>query len=41
MKLSLKAGIKLDSQTKGPIVYDNLETSVEGIFACDNVFSST
>ena len=36
-ELSLKAGIKLDSKTKGPIVYDNLETSVEGIFACGNV----
>jgi NADPH-dependent 2,4-dienoyl-CoA reductase/sulfur reductase-like enzyme len=36
-ELSTKAGIELDWRTKGPIVYDNLETDVEGIFACGNV----
>ena len=36
-ELSIKAGIKLDPRTKGPIIYDNLETSVNGIFACGNV----
>lgn len=36
-ELSKKAGIVLDKRTKGPMVKDNLETSVEGIFACGNV----
>lgn len=36
-ELSQNAEIEIDPRTKGPIVYDNLETSVEGIFACGNV----
>ncbi len=36
-ELSKKAGIVLDRRTKGPMVKDNLETSVDGIFACGNV----
>lgn len=36
-ELSKKAGILLDKRTKGPIVDNNLETSVDGIFACGNV----
>ena len=36
-ELSTKAGVELDPATKGPVVSDNLETSVEGIFACGNV----
>lgn len=36
-ELSKKAGIELDRRTKGPVVYDNLETDREGIFACGNV----
>ena len=36
-ELSQNAGIEIDPRTKGPIVYDNLETSVAGIFACGNV----
>lgn len=36
-ELSRNAGIRLDSKTKGPLVRDNLETSIEGIFACGNV----
>lgn len=36
-ELSRKAGITLDSITQGAIVNENLETSVEGIFACGNV----
>ena len=36
-ELSTKAGIQLDRRTKGAIVKDNLETSIEGIFACGNV----
>lgn len=36
-ELSRNAGILLDDKTKGPIVYENRETSVPGIFACGNV----
>lgn len=36
-ELSLKAGVKLDERTKGPIVDENLQTSVEGIYAAGNV----
>lgn len=35
--LSEMAGIKLEKKTNGPIVNDNLETSIPGIFACGNV----
>ncbi len=35
--LSQKAGVGFDSKTKGAEVFDNLETSVSGIFACGNV----
>ena len=36
-ELSKSAGIELDPRTKGPLVWENMETSVEGIFACGNV----
>ena len=36
-ELSLKAGVELDNNTKGPIVDENYETSVEGIFVAGNV----
>jgi NADPH-dependent 2,4-dienoyl-CoA reductase/sulfur reductase-like enzyme len=36
-ELSKEAGIKLDPRTKGPVVYENMETSIPGIFACGNV----
>ncbi|HEX3017409.1 MAG TPA: FAD-dependent oxidoreductase [Caproicibacter sp.] len=36
-ELSRKAGIQLDPRTKGPVVYENMETSIPGIFACGNV----
>ena len=36
-ELSLKAGVKLDSNTKGPIIDENYQTSVEGIFVAGNV----
>ncbi len=36
-ELSQRAGVKLDGVTGGPVVYDNLSTSIEGIFACGNV----
>lgn len=36
-ELSLSAGVELDSRTKGPIVDENYETNVRGVFACGNV----
>lgn len=36
-ELSLLAGVELDPVTKGPIVDENYQTSVEGIFAAGNV----
>lgn len=36
-ELSKEAGISLDPRTKGPVVYENMETSIPGIFACGNV----
>ena len=36
-ELSKSAGITLSRITNGPVVSDNLETSVPGIFACGNV----
>ena len=36
-ELSKSAGIELNPITSGPIVGDNLETNVDGIFACGNV----
>ena len=36
-ELSKLANVELSTITNGPIVYDNLETSVDGIFACGNV----
>lgn len=36
-ELSRKAGIAIDSKTKGPVVDENRQTSCEGIFACGNV----
>ena len=36
-ELTGEAGIKLDPVTRGPIVNENRETEVEGIFACGNV----
>ncbi len=35
--LSKKAGVIFDPMTKGARVFENLETNVEGIFACGNV----
>ena len=35
-ELSKNASIDIDPKTKGAVVYDNLETNVEGIFACGN-----
>lgn len=36
-ELSRQAGIQLDPRTKGPTVYENMETSLPGVFACGNV----
>jgi NADPH-dependent 2,4-dienoyl-CoA reductase/sulfur reductase-like enzyme len=36
-ELSKSAGVSLNPVTSGPIVGDNLETNISGIFACGNV----
>ena len=36
-ELSKGAGIQLDPNTGGPVVDENMETSIEGVFACGNV----
>ena len=36
-ELSRAAGIEMDTRTNGPVVYENMETSIPGIFACGNV----
>ncbi len=36
-ELSHTAGVELDPKTKGAVVFENMETSVHGIFACGNV----
>lgn len=36
-ELSREAGIDLDHRTNGPVVYENMQTSIEGVFACGNV----
>lgn len=35
--LSEAAGIQIDKKTKGPIVNESYQTSIDGIFACGNV----
>ncbi len=36
-ELSREAGVEIDNRTSGPVVFENSETSSEGIFACGNV----
>lgn len=36
-ELSQGAGVEMDMRTKGPVVYENMETSIPGVFACGNV----
>ena len=36
-ELSKDLGVEMDSRTHGPIVYENMETSMEGVFASGNV----
>ncbi|HIU34702.1 MAG TPA: FAD-dependent oxidoreductase [Candidatus Pullichristensenella excrementigallinarum] len=36
-ELTRQAGIEIDPRTNGAVVYENMETSIPGIFACGNV----
>ena len=36
-ELTRQAGIGIDRRTKGAVVYENMETSIPGVFACGNV----
>lgn len=36
-ELTRQAGIRIDPHTKGAYVYENMETSMPGVFACGNV----
>ena len=36
-ELSAAAGVQLDPRTNGPVVWENMETSIPGVFACGNV----
>ncbi len=36
-ELTQNADIPLDNRTKGPMVYENMQTMTDGIFACGNV----
>lgn len=36
-ELSKAAGVRIDPRTKGPVVFENMETSLPGVFACGNV----
>jgi hypothetical protein len=36
-ELSRNAGIEIDPKTSGPVFYENMETSIPGLFACGNV----
>ncbi len=36
-EITRAAGIEMDGRTNGAVVYENMETSAEGIFACGNV----
>ncbi len=36
-ELTRSASIEIDRRTNGPVVYENMETSAPGVFACGNV----
>jgi Thioredoxin reductase len=36
-ELTKSAGIEIDRRTNGPVVHENMETQMEGVFACGNV----
>ena len=36
-ELTRQAGVEMDRRTNGAVVYENMETSIPGVFACGNV----
>ena len=36
-ELSRQAGVEIDPRTNGPVVWQDMETSIPGVFACGNV----
>lgn len=36
-ELTRQAGVEMDGRTNGAVVYENMETSLPGVFACGNV----
>lgn len=36
-ELTRQAGVEMDRRTNGAVVYENMETSLPGVFACGNV----
>lgn len=36
-EISIRAGVNIDNRTRGAVVYENMQTSVEGVFASGNV----
>ncbi len=36
-ELTREAGVEMDRRTNGAVVYENMETSIPGVFACGNV----
>lgn len=36
-ELSRGANVRIDARTNGPVVFENMETSIPGVFACGNV----
>ena len=36
-ELTRQAGMEMDRRTNGAVVYENMETSIPGVFACGNV----
>jgi NADPH-dependent 2,4-dienoyl-CoA reductase/sulfur reductase-like enzyme/CxxC motif-containing protein len=36
-EISRQAGLEISPRTNGPVVYENMETSIPGVFACGNV----
>lgn len=36
-EITREVGINIDTRTKGAIVFENMETSMDGVFACGNV----
>ena len=36
-EITREVGINIDTRTKGAFVFENMETSMDGVFACGNV----